>query len=338
MSQNDEKCPLCAQEAYRILTSAPGYQHGTTYSIYECASCLSSFALPLVSDDSLYNLIYANIESVPGYSRYFNYAHEVLKQQNPLAYLSNQEESYWAVASHVTSRKKIDKELKILEVGCGMGYFSFALHKAGFNVTGVDLSPTAVDWARKHYGPFYECKSLQSIKESGEKFDVIVMNQLIEHIPEVHRFIAEALSLLSPKGELLLTTPNKSAYPGVEWETELPPVHLWWLGEEAMNFIARRHGCDIAFIDFTLFYDSHVRVKTPGSSILSRQAVFAENGELLTAQPIPSRSLLRTLLELSGILEVFRKAKIIILKRKRWQGACGPICACVMKPLQVLHE
>lgn len=331
MSQNTEKCGLCGQGVHAICTAAPGYQRGQTFVIYECDGCLSSFASPLEVADSLYDLIYSNIQYVPGYNRYFRYAQDVLKQQNPLAYLSRQEESYWAVAHLLTGRKNAGGALKILEVGCGMGYFSYALHKSDFKVTGIDLSPQAVAWAREHYGPFYECTSLQSLHDRGRKYDVIVMNQLIEHIPDVHQFIAEALSLLSPGGELLITTPNKSAYPAAEWETELPPVHLWWFGEKAMNFIAQRHECDIRFIDFAQYYDSFMRVKTVGSSLLGRKAVFDEQGRILTGQAIPSQKIWRAPLERAGLLELFRRAKMMLLQNEKWQGPRGPICACVLQ-------
>ena len=338
MSLNAENCSLCGQTVHLITASAPGYQCGKKYAIFECEGCLASFASPLTADDSLYSLIYDNIQHVPGYNRYFNYAHDVLKQKNPLAYLNSQEESYWAVAQHVTAKRSAGEELRILEVGCGMGYFSYALHQAGFDVTGIDLSETAVAWSREHYGPFYERTTLQTLHESGRKYDIIIMNQLIEHIADVHQFIAESLALLTPQGELLLTTPDKSAYPGAEWETELPPVHLWWFGEQAMKYIARHHSCKITFTDFTNFYDSNTRVKTSGTPLVSRKAVFDEQGRLIVNQTIPSCSPWVHLLERVGLLDMFRRAKIKIQQNYRWQGPGGPICSCVLQPLQGTNE
>lgn len=337
MSLNIEQCRLCGQAVHEVGT-APGYQRGQTFSIFECEGCLVSFASPAKTDGALYDLIYSNIRFVPGYNRYFNYAHAVLKQWDPLAYLSRQEESYWAVAHHVAARRKAGDKAKILEVGCGMGYFSYALHESGFNVTGVDLSPHAVAWAHDHYGSFYECASLQQLDARNEKYDVIVMNQLIEHISELHTFIAESIALLSPNGELILTTPNKSAFPDAVWETELPPVHLWWFGEKAMSVMAQRHECEITFIDFSLFYDACTRGRSLGTPLKDRHPVFDENGGLLISQLPPSQTLCRTLLERTGLQEVFRSARMRVTRNEPWQGARGPITACVLKPLQVDHD
>jgi len=87
----------------------------------------------------------------------------------------------------------------------------------------VDISSKAIAWAREHYGPYYAEKTLGDLKAQATRYDMVIMNQLIEHLPDVHPFLDEALGLLTEGGELIVTTPNKSAYPGAIWETDLPP-------------------------------------------------------------------------------------------------------------------
>jgi SAM-dependent methyltransferase len=338
MPQSIDQCRLCGHGIRTVMATAPGYRSGLTYTIKECDHCQASFAAPLEADDSLYELIYANIQSVPGYNRYFEYAREVMTQRAPIAYLSGQEESYWAVASHLAARRKAGDEPTILEVGCGMGYFTHALRRAGFTATGIDLSAQAVAWGRKQYGPWFECTSLHALREAGQRFDVVVMNQLIEHIPDIHPFVAEALSLLTPTGELLLTTPNKSAYPDGEWETELPPVHLWWFGEASMAYIAKHHDCTVEFVDFTPFYAAQSIVRSPATSLATREPVFDADGRLRESQKVSARPAWRSFLERAGLLRVLRRAKKALLGNATWQGASGPICACILRPGQVPHE
>ena len=58
-----------------------------------------------------------------------------------------------------------------------------------------------------------------------------------------------------------MTTPNRSFYEAdVLWETEPPPVHLWWFSEEGLYRMADRLACDIELIDFTDFYKDHLRM------------------------------------------------------------------------------
>ncbi len=37
------------------------------------------------------------------------------------------------------------------------------------------------------------------------------------------------------------------------WETDLPPVHVWWFSERSLGEISRRHDCELSIIDFTEF-------------------------------------------------------------------------------------
>ncbi|RII27776.1 MAG: hypothetical protein CXR31_05995 [Geobacter sp.] len=330
-TQRTEKCPLCGCAVHVVTDSATGYQQGRTYTILECEGCLSSFSSPLEVSDEIYGQIYANVRNVPGYNRYFRYAQEILTRRRPLDYLMGQEESYWAVAHHLRKRREAGEKLNILELGCGMGYFTHALAQDGFTVTGVDISSHAVSWAREHYGPYYACTTLDELQARGDRYDAIIMNQLIEHLPDVHGFMADAVSLLSPGGEILITTPNKSAYPDTEWETDLPPVHLWWFGEEALKSLAQHHRCTISFIDFAPFYAAYLRPKFPPVPLVDRQPVFDAHWKLVISQPIPVVSPVRNVLERTGIMDFLRAVRSKFVTGNRWHGSRGPICAAVLR-------
>ena len=324
-------CPLCGRSAHSIADAVPGYQEGRTYTICECEECLASFAIPMMCDDSLYNCIYANARYVPGYNRYYRYASEVISQRRPLEYLSRQEETYWAVARHLGKKKHEKDRLNILEIGCGMGYFTYAVAKAGFTITGVDISRKAIDWAREHYGPYYACKTLLDLKSENARYDLIIMNQSVEHCPDVHAFISEALDLLSSEGELIITTPNKSTFPDSKWGSDMQPVHLWWFGEEAMRYIAQRHKCRIALMDFEPFYKDHVSIKTPNATICDYKPVFDATGALLVHHALPPVRPVRRMLEQTGGLMVLRRIRAVLAGKDRWRGSRGPIIAAVLR-------
>jgi SAM-dependent methyltransferase len=312
-----------------VAERIPGYQAGRQFTILECEGCRASYASPLTVDDAVYGHIYENIRYVPGYNRYYHYAAEVLRQKHALTYLSRQEESYWAVARHLKNRKA--DRLKVLEVGCGLGYFTYALALDGFDVTGIDISSKAIAWARSNYGPYYAKKTLAELKAEGSRYDMVVMNQLIEHLPDVHPFLDEALELLAEGGELMVTTPNKSAYPEALWETELPPVHLWWFGEESLRYLASSHGCTVSFVDFKPFTDSHFRVKELLQAPFRGQPVLDEQGTVIMRQEIAPDGLVKRLLDRGGVLDILRAARAALQGQGRWQGSQGPIIAAVFR-------
>jgi len=324
-------CLLCAQPVRVVAERTIGYQAGQQFTIMECEGCRASYALPLKVDDAIYGHIYENIRFVPGYNRYHHYAMEVLRQKYALEYLSRQEESYWAVAHHLKKAQKRSGGMKVLEVGCGLGYFTYALADAGFDVRGVDISPKAIAWAREHYGPYYAERTLADLKAEDTRYDIVIMNQLIEHLPDVNGFLAEALLLLSMEGELILTTPNKSAYPDAIWETDLPPVHLWWFGEESLRYLASSHGCTVSFVDFKPFTDAHVRVKEPLQTPLTGQPVLDEQGTVILRQEITPVNSMKRVLERIGALEILRTVRATFQSKQQWRGSSGPILAAVFR-------
>ena len=244
-------CKLCGEKSYLIKSDCPGYQLPDTYSIFECPGCDTQFSLPMAVNKGLYNLIYDNITEVPGYRRYFQYAENVKKEQNPLQYLADSEAMYWFIHEYMT--KNVSKNSKVLEMGCGAGYTTYALNQAGFSVQGMDISQSAVDRARGSYGDHYMCADVKTFAQnSNDKFDVIYLTEVIEHLPDFMEILRAAKSLLEDQGVILVTTPNKSYYPPAAiWQTESPPIHLWWFSETSLRFVAKKLSMRSQFWDFS---------------------------------------------------------------------------------------
>jgi SAM-dependent methyltransferase len=284
-------CAICRSDSIREVGAIQGYRQNSFFRVIECTACGASSADPLIVDTKLYEAIYKNVRKVPGYSRYHSLAEEIERQVDPLAFIAQREESYFAIVDALRKHFPKARDVEICEVGCGQGYFTFALRKAAYAVTGVDHSVEAVDLARKRYGDFYYSGSLNDyVRSTPRRPNFIFACEVIEHLQDPVAFVAEALESLPSGGVLAVTTPNKLQNGDIStrsvWDTELPPIHLWWLTKSSLAAIGKRLDCPVSFTDFTDFY----RV-TDGflKRAEARTPIFDESYNLIQAAPAPGR-------------------------------------------------
>jgi SAM-dependent methyltransferase len=286
-------CPICSGKVHRKAQSIAGYRRGQVFDILECGNCGVSYADPMESESRLYEAIYSNVSSVPGYARYFELAQEIGRASDPLAHIAAAEDCYFGVVKHIRDTLRPGGGL-IAEIGCGQGYLTYALNRAGYRAIGVDISETVISLARKRFGDHYFHGELADLVRSPQNRPALmVCTELIEHLTDPIGFMQMALEHLEPGGELLITTPHKRAGEVGVWDTDLPPVHLWWFTRESLVAASRRLGADIRFIDLGAFYRDQPgeRVRADQPKTL-RPSFFDESYTLIA--PIRKRNAFRS--------------------------------------------
>lgn len=251
-------CPICNEPSAVVAKDVEGYKAGAFFDIMECGGCHASYSEPMDVDSDIYKDIYKHGRTISGYNRYHAYFREIKQKSSPLDFLASQEECYWFIANRLKQRG-LSADTKILEVGSGLGYLTYALHQAGYSVSGVELSSVAVDEATKQFGALYRCQNALDLVADNVRYDCIIFTEVVEHLTQPIEFIENLKSLLAPGGEILVTTPNKS-YQGFKeavWATELPPVHLWWFSKKSFEHIAQQCGLDVTFFSFRDWNRAH---------------------------------------------------------------------------------
>jgi len=317
-------CKICGA-ALLLATEVPGYQEPQRYSILDCSFCHTMVAAPTYSDPGVYNAIYAVPGGPPGYDRNFQYARRVTHRKDPLGYLASRQDAFWGV------RRALEGigARRVLEVGCGLGYLTYALRRAGYDAVGIDFSSEAIAKAKRFYGDFYECRSVESYATaSQERFDAIVMVEVIEHLEKPVDLIARALELLREQGSVIVTTPNRSFFSSGEcWITDLPPVHLWWFSEDSLQSMGRRLNCRVQFIDFAEYNANHPVLflyKSP------RQPMLDAAGALIRHESLPIAVARRL-----GILQdAYWLTSLMAAPFRRSGTSRRPTLVAVIKPMR----
>lgn len=281
-------CKICGSIATLIKEGLTGYQENKVYDIYNCSTCDTNFSIPGEVDSGIYDAIYRNGLNVPNYAYYHKYSKAVLTQENPLKYLAKEGDAYWAIENSI-KLGNIQKTDKILEVGCGLGYLTYSLKRAGFDITGIDISQKAIELAIKTYGNFYRCADINEMaKNDHERYDVIILTEVIEHISNPVIFIESLKKLLTQKGKIILTTPNKSAFPKSSvWECDLPPVHLYWLSEDSFKIIGENLQMNVGFMDFSGYNWLHFDASKIMPSLMRGTTILNSNEQVIEQPKSP---------------------------------------------------
>ena len=108
----------------------------------------------------------------------------------------------------VTLVKKIDGVRSICDLGCGNGHIAGRLASLGYNVTGVDASPSGIQIAKRAHPnvEFVEALIDRNLTRL-QRFDLVISSDVIEHLYRPSDLLDAASALVKPRGDLLLGTP-----------------------------------------------------------------------------------------------------------------------------------
>ena len=130
--------------------------------------------------------------------------------------------------------------LRLLDIGCGGGLLSEPMARLGAEVVGADPAARNIPVARLHAEQEgleidYRTTSAELLAEAGERFDVVLNMEVIEHVPDPAAFLVTSRELLRPGGLLICSTINRNARSfamaivGAEWVMRWLPkgTHEW---------------------------------------------------------------------------------------------------------------
>src|SRR5206468_6070490 len=97
---------------------------------------------------------------------------------------------------------------RTLELGCGHGGFVALLQAAGYDASGLELSPWIAEYATRTFGIRMRVGRIEEQDVEPESLDIILMMDVLEHLLEPTKTVGRCLNLLSPSGVLIIQTPR----------------------------------------------------------------------------------------------------------------------------------
>ncbi len=144
---------------------------------------------------------------------------------------------------------------RLLDVGCGEGYFLKYFSDQGWQVRGLDFTSDGVD---RHFPELHERMETGNLfdlldreAESGERYDLVVCNNVLEHVIDPLKLLADLKKVVAPGGMVRLAVPNDGS-----WLQQLvvdlglakkdfwvcPPEHLSYFTVDTLRDLLERTG------------------------------------------------------------------------------------------------
>jgi 2-polyprenyl-6-hydroxyphenyl methylase/3-demethylubiquinone-9 3-methyltransferase len=105
--------------------------------------------------------------------------------------------------------------LRLLDIGCGAGLLCEPLTRLGAALVGVDPSGKNVAAARLHAQESglaidYRVGTAEALADAGERFDVVLAMEVVEHVADVNLFVRRCAEMVRPGGLMILATLNRT--------------------------------------------------------------------------------------------------------------------------------
>lgn len=190
---------------------------------------------------------------------------------------------------------------RILDVGCGSGWFIHELHQLGFtNSIGIDPA-----LKKETSQPPLNKKTIFDL---NQPFDLITFHHSFEHLENPVEVLKKAASLLAPEGLCVIRIPNIESWSfrffKEHWSGIHPPYHLFLPSKKGMEILCEQAGLQIVDIRWEQMIESFLRSTCYSLDYASHDEFGTRT--MLKDQPLGNRT-----------IPIFTKQEIAFWKAKR---------------------
>lgn len=228
-------CPICgSKEIEKVFDSVDHFSSGEVFPISDCRSCGFRFTGSFPSEEEI-----GKYYDSPDYISHSDSSEGLTNRLYHLFRKVMLKRKVSLVASCVN-----DKQARLLDIGCGTGYFLHAAKEHGFRVSGIEKNGSAREKAITLFG-------LDVKDESGffriahSSFDVVALWHVLEHLERLNESIEKIGEILTPDGTVVIALPNyrsfDAKYYKETWAAYDTPRHLWHFTPDTLEKLLSKH-------------------------------------------------------------------------------------------------
>lgn len=185
----ERPCPACGSVEARTKYLEPPFR------VVQCGSCSLVYLANPPDEPTLYEEYHARTQAAV--DSYRSDSHD-----------KNLAELYAINAQRMAMVMSAKSSGKLLDIGCGRGFFMKTARESGFQVSGIDVSNNAVGYARDILGLVVSTDSLDQLISRREQFDLITAWHVLEHFIDPIGTLRSIRTLLAENGICFVEVPN----------------------------------------------------------------------------------------------------------------------------------
>ena len=231
-------CPVCGGIALNNTISCKDFvASGECFSLQRCADCTFLFTNPRPDENEIGKYYQSD--------KYISHS----GSKSGIIYKIYDVVRNFSIRSKLRIIKKHHKSGRLLDLGCGLGYFLNGAKKDNsFDVVGVDVSDDAVAYVHKNFGLV--------VKKEGEldtflnhEFDVITQWHVLEHVHLLNERMQQLKRILKAGGTMFVAVPNSNSLDSKNyrefWDGYDAPRHLYHFNRKSFRLLMEKHGFEV---------------------------------------------------------------------------------------------
>ena len=226
-------CRLCGNDQLSLYLTVP--MNNKFAYIVRCVHCGLIFQNPMLSDK----------ERLEFYAHDY-FEHGYLDKENQIGL-------YNKATLFLERLLRYCNKGRLLDIGAASGAYVRCAIDKGLEAYGVELSPSAVKFAKDYWKVNLSQGTLEEARFHANFFDAVILVHSLEHLPHPLETLVEIKRIMKKTGILYISLPNIASYRakrlGEKWGALKPAEHLFFFSPKTLRVLLERAGFDIARID-----------------------------------------------------------------------------------------